>query len=76
MTSFIYSLFPATPQNPARSVEQNPKMWRGEITHFPLMSGFGRRPRHGVCRDGTRHHPNFLYVMPLCMGLVIRDLGR
>ena len=38
------------------------------------MSGFGHRLRHGICRDGTRHHPNFLYVMPLCMGLVICDL--
>ena len=24
-------------------------------------------------RDGTRHHPNLLYVVPLCMGLVISD---
>jgi hypothetical protein len=39
-----------------------------------LRPDSGRRLRHGTCRDGTRRHPNFLYVMPLCMGFVICDL--
>jgi hypothetical protein len=42
------------------------------ISRLPPDSG--HRLRHGTCRRGTRRHPNFLYVMPLCMGLVICDL--
>ena len=74
MTSFIYSLLPPHPRTPRGPLNRIRRCGAAKLRISRLRPDSGRRLRHGVCRDGTRRHPNFLYVMPLCMGLVIYDL--
>ena len=74
---FYFFTFHAAADLGAKSIKHQDKQTTRQNYIFPVLCpDSGRRLRHGVCRDGTRHHPNFLYVMPLCMGLVIGDLGR
>ena len=68
---FYFFTFHAAAGLGAKPVKHQDKQTTRRNYAFPVYVRIRAPPAAQSRRDGTRHHPNFLYVMPLCMGLVI-----